>query len=299
MLALRIRFLDVHDLLQVVVMLSLDSIFNNIWILFIIFTFVYPQLQKSALLRNRRLELERLGKKRGSNVITLIHRQETISFLGVPISRYIDIDDSEEVLRAIRLTPDDTPIDIIIHTPGGIALAATQIALALEAHPARKTVIIPHYAMSGGTLIALAADEIMMDPHAVMGPVDPQLGDQQGMYAASSILKVVETKKTDELDDRTLYLAEESRKAIAQIEKLVRKLVKDIHDGERTEEIVRELVSGKYTHDFPVTAEEACELLGECVNRELPREVYSLMSLYKMENRPRRPSVEFVPLSSR
>jgi len=299
MLVLRIRFLDVHDLLQVVVMLSLDSIFNNIWILFIIFTFVYPQLQKSALLRNRRLELERLGKKRGSNVITLIHRQETISFLGVPISRYIDIDDSEEVLRAIRLTPDDTPIDIIIHTPGGIALAATQIALALEAHPARKTVIIPHYAMSGGTLIALAADEIMMDPHAVMGPVDPQLGDQQGMYAASSILKVVETKKTDELDDRTLYLAEESRKAIAQIEKLVRKLVRDIHDGERTEEIVRELVSGKYTHDFPVTAEEACELLGECVNRELPREVYSLMSLYKMENRPRRPSVEFVPLSSR
>jgi len=297
--AKHIRFLDVHDLLQVVVMLSLDAIFNNIWILFIIFTFVYPQLQKSALLRSRRLELEKLGKKRGSNVITLIHRQETISFLGVPISRYIDIDDSEEVLRAIRLTPDDTPIDIIIHTPGGIALAATQIALALEAHPARKTVIIPHYAMSGGTLIALAADEIMMDPHAVMGPVDPQLGDQQGMYAASSILKVVETKKTDELDDRTLYLAEESRKAIAQIEKLVRKLVSDIHDGDRTEEIVRELVSGKYTHDFPVTAEEACELLGECVNRELPREVYSLMSLYKMENRPRRPSVEFVPLSSR
>ena len=262
-------------------MISLDVIFNNIWILFIIFTFVYPQLQKSALLRNRRRELEKLGRNRGSNVITLIHRQETISLLGLPISRYIDIDDSEEVLRAIRLTPDETPIDIIIHTPGGIALAATQIALALEAHPAKKTVMIPHYAMSGGTLIALAADEIMMDPHAVLGPVDPQLGDQQGMYAASSILKVVETKKTDELDDRTLYLAEESRKALAQIKALVQKLV-----------------SGKYTHDFPVTAEEACELLGACVNRELPREVYSLMSLYKMENRPRRPSVEFVPLSN-
>jgi len=298
MVALRIRFLDVRAIFQMVVMISLDVIFNNIWILFIIFTFVYPQLQKSALLRNRRRELEKLGRNRGSNVITLIHRQETISLLGLPISRYIDIDDSEEVLRAIRLTPDETPIDIIIHTPGGIALAATQIALALEAHPARKTVMIPHYAMSGGTLIALAADEIMMDPHAVLGPVDPQLGDQQGMYAASSILKVVETKKTDELDDRTLYLAEESRKALAQIKALVRKLVSDLHDEEKTEEIVEELVSGKYTHDFPVTAEEACELLGECVNRELPREVYSLMSLYKMENRPRRPSVEFVPLSS-
>ena len=279
-------------------MVTLDAIFNNIWLLFIIFTLIYPRLQQSALNRGRRNELTRLGAKRGSNVITLIHRQETISLFGIPVSRYIDIDDSEEVLRAIRLTPDDTPIDLIIHTPGGIALAATQIALALKDHPARKTVMVPHYAMSGGTLIALAADEIMMDPHAVMGPVDPQLGDQQGMYAASSILRVVETKKTDELDDRTLYLAEESRKALGQIENLVRKLVEDIHGGERTDAIVRELVSGKYTHDFPVTAEDACELLGECVNRELPREVYSLMSLYKMENRPRRPSVEFVPLSS-
>lgn len=277
----------------------LDAIFNNIWVLFLFFTLLYPRLQQSALQRARRKELTNLGNRRGSNVITLIHRQETISLLGVPISRYIDIDDSEEVLRAIRLTPDDTPIDIIIHTPGGIALAATQIALALEAHPAKKTVMIPHYAMSGGTLIALAADEIMMDPHAVLGPVDPQLGDRQGTYAASSILKVVETKKTDELDDRTLYLAEESRKALAQIKGLVRTLVKDLREEEGVEKIVEELVSGKYTHDFPITAEEACKLLGECVNRELPREVYSLMSLYKMENRPRRPSVEFVPVSSR
>ena len=232
-------------------------------------------------------------------MITLIHRQETISLLGVPISRYIDIDDSEEVLRAIRLTPPETPIDIIIHTPGGIALAATQIAFALEAHRGRKTVMVPHYAMSGGTLIAMAADEIMMDANAVLGPVDPQLGDQQGMYAASSILKVVEKKKVDELDDRTLYLAEESKKAIDQMKETVRNLVKDIHDEEATERIVEELVSGKYTHDFPITAKDTCDLLGECVKTDLPREVYTLMSLYKMENRPRRPSVEFVPLTHR
>jgi len=278
---------------------GLDAVFNNLWVLFLVFTLIFPRLQQSALTRARRNELMKLGQKRGSNVITLIHRQETITLFGVPITRYIDIDDSEEVLRAIRLTPDDTPIDLIVHTPGGIALAATQIALALEAHPAKKTVMIPHYAMSGGTLIALAADEIKMDPHAVLGPVDPQLGDQQGVYAASSIIRVVETKKTDELDDRTLYFAEESRKAISQMKKLVRTLVSDLHDEEGTEKIVEELVSGKYTHDFPITAEEACTLLGDCVNRELPLEVYSLMGLYKMETRPRRPSVEFVPVSSR
>jgi ClpP class serine protease len=274
---------------------GLDALLSNIWIIFIIFTLLIPRMQQWALDRARRRELVNLGVNRGSNVITLIHRQETLALFGIPLAQYIDIDDSEEVLRAIRLTPDDTPIDLIIHTPGGIALAATQIAFALDAHPARKTVMVPHYAMSGGTLIALAADEIMMDPHAVLGPVDPQLGDQQGTYAASSILKVVETKKTDELDDKTLYLAEESRKAIAQIRGVVRQLVSDIRSPEETDRIVDELVSGKYTHDFPITAEEACKLFGDCVNRELPREVYALMSLYKMEARPRRPSVEFVP----
>lgn len=277
---------------------GLDVIFNNIWILFILFTLIYPRLQQSALYRARQRELKNLARKRGSNVITLIHRQEVISLLGVPISRYIDIDDSEEVLRAIRLTPDDTPIDIIVHTPGGIALAATQIAFALDAHPAKTTVMVPHYAMSGGALIALASDEILMDPHAVLGPVDPQLGDQQGVYAATSILKVVETKTTDELDDRTLYLAEESKKALSQIKEQIRKLVSDIHDEETTEKIIEEFVSGKYTHDFPITAEDACEMLGDCVNRQLPSEVYSLMSLYKMETRPRRPSVEFVPTTT-
>ncbi len=277
---------------------GLDAIFNNLWVIFILFTLLYPRLQQSALYRARQRELKNLARKRGSNVITLIHRQEVISLLGVPISRYIDIDDSEEVLRAIRLTPDDTPIDIIVHTPGGIALAAAQIAFALDAHPSRTTVMVPHYAMSGGALIALASDEILMDPHAVLGPVDPQLGDQQGVYAASSILKVVETKTTDELDDRTLYLAEESRKALSQIREQVRKLVSDIHDEETTERIVDEFVSGKYTHDFPITAEDACRMLGDCVNRQLPPEVYSLMSLYKMETRPRRPSVEFVPTTT-
>ena len=236
-----------------------------------------------------------LGRSRESNVITIIHRQETLSLFGLPIARYIDIDDSEAVLRAIRLTPDETPIDIVIHTPGGIALAATQIAYALDAHPARTTVMVPHYAMSGGTLIALAADEIIMDPHAVLGPVDPQLGDASGVYSASSILKVVERKSVDEIDDRTLILAEESRKAVAQISDIVRSLVKEPYGPGKTEEIVEELVSGKYTHDFPITAQVTCSLFGECVRMELPGEVYRLMNMYKMEARPRRPSVEFVP----
>ena len=276
-------------------MIGIDALLNNFWVIFLIFSVLWPRFRQQALDRSRRNELLALGRSRGSNVITIIHRQETLSLFGLPIARYIDIDDSEAVLRAIRLTPDETPIDIVIHTPGGIALAATQIAFALDAHPARTTVMIPHYAMSGGTLIALAADEIHMDPHAVLGPVDPQLGDASGVYPATSILKVVELKSVDEIDDRTLILAEESRKAVAQISDIVRSLVKEPYGVEKTEEIVEELVSGKYTHDFPITAQETCTLFGECVRMELPGEVYRLMNLYKMEARPRRPSVEFVP----
>lgn len=101
----------------------LSSIF---WILLFLYLIFAPQLRHQQLLAARRKVMQKLGEKRNSNVISLIHRQETIGFLGLPIYRYIDIDDSEKVLRAIRSTPKDKPIDLIIHTPGGLVLAATQ-----------------------------------------------------------------------------------------------------------------------------------------------------------------------------
>jgi ClpP class serine protease len=280
-------------------MAAIDALLSNAWVILLIFTFLTPRLQQTMLQNARSSALRNLGKKRGTNVISLIHRQETISLFGLPISRYLDIEDSEDLLRVIRMTPDDQPIDFIIHTPGGIALAATQVAFALKEHGGKTTVMVPHYAMSGGTLIALAADEILMDPHAVLGPVDPQIGTQKGTYSASSILKVVERKKTDKTDDETLYLAEEGGKAISQMKDTVRKLIGDKYPPERVDEIIEDLVTGKYTHDFPITAEVVCEMLGQCARNELPREVYQLMNLYKMGQQQRRPSVEYVPLTPR
>jgi len=151
---------------------------------------INPHLQMRAL-RSARLDvIKRIERKYGWRLITLIHRQESISFFGVPVYRYIDIDDSEAVIRAIRSTPPDKPIALVLHTPGGLVLAAAQIAMALKRHPGRKTVIVPHYAMSGGTLIALAADEIYMDPDAVLGPLDPQLQTQIGILPAPSLIGV-------------------------------------------------------------------------------------------------------------
>ncbi|MDR7404771.1 MAG: ATP-dependent Clp protease proteolytic subunit, partial [Armatimonadota bacterium] len=188
------------------------SALDILW-LFFIASALQPVVQRRMLEAARMRLLTLLERRRGSRVIAMIHRQETMSLLGFPLLRYIDIHDSEEVLRAIRLTPPQMPIDLILHTPGGLVLAAEQIALALRAHPGRVTVFVPHYAMSGGSLIALAADEIVMDPHAVLGPMDPQIGQ----FPAASVLKVLARKDPNEIDDQTFILADVAEKALRQV----------------------------------------------------------------------------------
>ena len=216
-----------------------------------------------------------------------------MSLLGFPIVRYIDIQDSEEVLRAIRLTPPDLPIDVILHTPGGLVLAAEQIASALGDHPGRVTVFVPHYAMSGGTLIALAADEIVMDPHAVLGPVDPQLGQ----HPAVSVLAAVGRKPIERVDDETLILADVAQKALQQVRAAVATLAARRLPAERAQALADALTGGKWTHDYPIAVAEAREL-GFTVSTEMPRVIYDLMQLYPQSGR-RRPSVEYVPLPYR
>jgi ClpP class serine protease len=278
---------------------GLDALLSNIWVILFILIFLIPMIQRNILQAQRRQVLVRLSKKRRTQVITLIHRQETISFLGIPLARYIDIDDSEQVLRAIRSARKDVPIDLILHTPGGLALAATQIAIALKAHPSKKTVLIPHYAMSGGTLIAFAADQIIMDSHAALGPVDPQLGDQQGVYPATSLLKAVEKKNKDRISDKTLIYAEEAAKALDQMNVLLRRIFAGKCADDKIGTLIEEFVSGKYTHDHPFMADEAKALLGDCVSTDVPQEVYELMKLYRMEVGRSRPGVEYVPFSGK
>jgi ClpP class serine protease len=265
----------------------MDGIFQLFW-LFLILASLAPMFQQRMLTYARMLLLRRLERKRGSRVITLIHRQETISFLGIPVMRYLDIEDSELVLQAVRLTPPEMPIDLILHTPGGLVLAAEQIACALAGHPGKVTVLVPHYAMSGGTLIALAADEVVMDPNAVLGPVDPQIGN----FPAASILAAARVDNPNR-DDTTLILADVSAKAVRQVEETVFLLAQERLGEAQARELARTLSEGRWTHDYPVTVGEAKQL-GLPVGTELPGEIYDLMRLYPQASQ-RRPSVEYVP----
>ena len=260
-----------------------------IWV-FILAGILYPMLQQRSLVNARLRLMSKIEQTRGSRVIALIHRQESISFLGLPIMRFIDIEDSEGVLRAIRMTPDDMPIDIILHTPGGTVLASGQIAHALKRHPAKVTVFVPHYAMSGGTLIALAADEIVMAEDAVLGPVDPQMGQ---MGAAASIVRAVSQKPVEKVEDATLILADQARMAIRQVKKVVVELLSDRFPKEKAEELAGLLAEGRWTHDHPIAFSEAKEM-GLPVTTEIPEEVLSLMSYYRQPVR-QQPSVEYLP----
>src|SRR5262245_1174168 len=193
--------------------------------------------------------LQQFQAERKSRVIAMIHRQESANVLGLPVESHIDIEDSEAVLRAIRLTPPDQPIDFILHTAGGLAPAEGQIAKALTAHKAKVTVFVPHYAMSGGTLIALAADEVVMDPNAVLGPVDPQIGGAP----AASILKVLELKRPQDVDDSTLVLADIAAKARTQVAAFVAEVLTKRLSKEHATALAQTLTEGRWTHDFSIS----------------------------------------------
>src|SRR6202163_3685721 len=217
------------------------SIGDLVW-LFFVFSAIQPMLRQQMLEAMRIRKISQLERERKSRVILLVHRQETMRFLGFPIARYIDINDSEDVLRAIQMTDADVPLDIVLHTPGGLVLAATQIARAIREHKGKVTVFVPHYAMSGGTLIALAADEIVMSSHAVLGPVDPQLGESP----AASLIKVVEQKPIAEIDDKTLIQADVGRKAIAQVRQTARELLGRKLPDDKAEALAEKLATGTW-----------------------------------------------------
>lgn len=154
-----------------------------VWLLFIIML-MQPLIVGRWYALRRAQAIRAIEKTHGSRVITMIHRQEKPSIFGFAMPRYINLEDAQTIIAAIKDTPDDMPIDFVLHTPGGLVLAAMQIARAIEAHKAKVTVYVPVYAMSGGTLIALAADEIVLGEFSVLGPIDPQMA---GLPAASLV----------------------------------------------------------------------------------------------------------------
>src|SRR6266513_1414143 len=255
--------------------LNKERIKMDIFWLFFMLSALQPLIKQKLLEASRKRLIALVERERKSRVVLLVHRQETMSLLGFPLFRYIDINDSEEVLRAIHLTDPKIPLDLVLHTPGGLVLAAPQIARAVFKHEGKVTVFVPHYAMSGGTLIALAADEIVMDANAVLGPVDPQLGDMP----AASIVRVVEITGPQRVGDEFLMLADMAQKARVQVATFVAQVLGKHMNEKQSIQVATVLTEGRWTHDYPITV-QAARQLGLKVSTEMPLMVYGLMELY-------------------
>jgi ClpP class serine protease len=263
--------------------------FSTLFWIFIVIMVLQPLFTARWYVVRRAQAIRAVEKLHGARVITMIHRQEKRSLFGFAVARHIDLEDAQTIIAAIKSTPEDMPIDFVIHTPGGLVLAAMQIARAVEAHKAKVTVYVPVYAMSGGTLIALAADEIVLGEFSVLGPIDPQIA---GLPAAS-IIKARDSKPVESVFDLTLVLSDVAEKALAQVKQGAVELLTPRMERSAAEALAAKLAGGHWTHDYALTAQEA-RALGLPVKVGMPPEVMQLMSLYPQPIQ--RSGVEYLPI---
>lgn len=102
---------------------------TDLFWLFLIFSALQPFIRQKWLEASRLRLLKRSEQKRGSIAIALVHRQETISLLGIPLMRYIDVHDKEpkdiddqtlilaDVARKAPGQYGDAPGDLPDHAP--------------------------------------------------------------------------------------------------------------------------------------------------------------------------------------
>jgi hypothetical protein len=116
-------------------------------------------------------------------ILIWLDRQDTITRATIgPIRRAIR--------EKVRSKPEDVEIDVWLDSPGGDAHAAYKLALMLHAAAAKVRVVIPDFAKSAATLLAVAGHEIYLAPGADLGPLDAQMPDEGSMSGTISALNV-------------------------------------------------------------------------------------------------------------
>jgi len=96
------------------------------------------------------------------------------------------------------------PLTLLLHTPGGVTNAAESIVDYLRSKFQRIEVAVPTYAMSAGTMIALASERILMGRQSQLGPIDPQLPVAGGQISARAVVEQFEEAKKQIVSDPRL-----------------------------------------------------------------------------------------------
>ncbi len=224
---------------------------------------------KEKILARRAQLIHELEEERGTRILQLIHRKEPWSASDEEPA--IVLEDSEGILQQVRETPRDKPIDFIVHTEGGLTFAADLIAMALRYHPAKVTVMVPFYAMSDGTYLVLAADEIMMERCSILAPLEPLIDDMQ----ANIVMGITKRKPIETISDRTILLAEAARMETENAKEFVKWLLMDKMGEDQATQVASFLTGGFMASSTPITLDVA-RAIGLNVVEGVPEKVMQL-----------------------
>jgi hypothetical protein len=143
----------------------------------------------------RKRHLSRLSDLTGRNIISYYSGWQ--SKPGISGSEIRD-EDRDGFMRVTHGLDTSKGLDLILHTPGGSIAATQSIIMYLREKFGRDIrAIIPHTAMSGGTIMACSCKEIVMAKHSSIGPIDPQI---RGI-PAQGVIKEFERAFKEIVDD--------------------------------------------------------------------------------------------------
>jgi ClpP class serine protease len=186
---------------------------------------------------------------------------------------YLSVREAFEVLAQIRSVGKETPIEIILHTPGGSAFACELIASALKDRP-NTTAYVPYCAMSAGTIIALATEKVVMGRYACLGPIDTQYD----IFPAESFKRLLKEKPIQNMDDITVLLAYQAEKDLKNARERACELLNKKHSGSDDAcQLTDFLVSGDMPHSEQINRERAIQFGVNVAKEDCPDAVYRLV----------------------
>jgi ClpP class serine protease len=156
----------------------------------------------AALTAERKKQLRAISDARGGRDI-LVFAADLNKDVPVIAIGYVDILPITDQISNLN----GKALDLILETPGGSGEAAEDIVRLLREKYDDIAVIIPGWAKSAGTIMAMAANEILMGPASALGPIDAQMVWQSKRFSADALLEGMEKIKKEVVDTGILNKA--------------------------------------------------------------------------------------------
>lgn len=232
-----------------------------------------PQAMAGAQLLATFEESKARIERSGAKTITIVHDFDNPNSYADNKREYLSAREAFEVLAEIRAAGKDTPIDIVLHTPGGDRFAGELIATALKDRK-NTTAYVPYCAMSAGTMIALSTEKVVMGDHACLGPIDSQFGG----FPADSFARLLKEKPVQHISDFWLMVSYYVEKDLKNAKQRACDLLNKKHSpAPQSCALTDFLVSGDLPHSERISRARAAEMGVNVAKEDCPAPVYQMV----------------------